>query len=243
MTRASDRCLAIAGIADEIQSLSGSSYVAGLWRQNLETALLWRAMVDPGLRDSNDRMRSTTYTAPSWSWLSYDHSIMWVGWREANKEVLLEIVDIALELHDNNLFGPFKSGHIRARGMLSRITWHPGTRPVDFGNAPVGEIRSIRGRSCKISALHMDEPVETERKIFCVPIIRSRELRPSTLGIGQLGGLVLARTGAVPHEYRRIGMSKVCDDQPNHTQVLRLLQYRLQKRKWRALAKTTFTIV
>ena len=246
LTQPSDKCLAIAGIADEFHSLSETSYVAGLWRESLELGLLWRALVLPDFNGSENRLfrgRATTYTAPSWSWLSYGSDIEWFPFHEAHQEILLEIVDIALELHNNNKFGPFKSGHVRARGMLSPVTWHPDTRPVQPGDSLIGEIRSIRGHSCNINALYMDEGTETEHEIFCVPIVRSREARQPKAGRGELFGLILARTGAEPHEYRRIGMFKLCNDQPNHHQVLRLLQYRLRKRKWRALAKSTFTIV
>lgn len=41
LTRPSDRLVAIAGIAQEVQSLLGDEYVAGFWRSRLPFGLLW----------------------------------------------------------------------------------------------------------------------------------------------------------------------------------------------------------
>ena len=242
LTKSSDKCLAIAGIADEIQSRSGSSYVAGLWRQSLELELLWQV---PHFRNNAIRQtgkRSATYIAPSWSWLSFDGRVVsfrvrWV------KEILLEVVDLEMDVCNGSCFGPFKSGHLRARGMLSPATWQPDTRSVRPAGSPlIGEILSIRGRSCIIRNVWMDVATEAQRNVFYVPV--------ATAGYEKISGLVLAKTGNGRNEYRRIGIFKVDIDNPytkwdsrNSRRFFRLLQHRPHKRKWRRLSKTTFTIV
>ncbi len=243
LTKSSDKCLAIAGIADEIQSRSGSSYVAGLWRQNLELELLWQVLNYSSDAIRQTGKRSATYVAPSWSWLSFDGQVYsarfwWV------KEILLEIVDLEIELCDGSCFGPFKGGHLRARGMLSPATWQPETRNVRPAGSPlVGEILSIRGHSCIISGVRMDVATEAQRNVFCVPVAKA--------GYKIISGLVLAKTSKGRNEYRRIGMFIVDIDDfdlqkwdsRNGRRFFRLLQYRPYKRKWRRLPKTTFTIV
>jgi hypothetical protein len=70
LTLAEDRLSAIAGIAGELQQVWKDDYLAGMWKSCLIQQLC--RYVD--YSDSNDtqRQRSTTYLAPTWSWLSVD---------------------------------------------------------------------------------------------------------------------------------------------------------------------------
>ncbi|KAF2736029.1 HET-domain-containing protein, partial [Polyplosphaeria fusca] len=64
LTKAKDRVIAFAGIAQAIQNLSGFVYLAGLWRESLPLGLLW------GFKQSGTIRESGVETAPSWSWFS-----------------------------------------------------------------------------------------------------------------------------------------------------------------------------
>jgi len=67
LTFEKDRLPAIAGIAKVVGSLTGYSYKAGLWDEDLIRGLAWsvRSFIN-GLEVS----RSSDYVAPSWSWAS-----------------------------------------------------------------------------------------------------------------------------------------------------------------------------
>ncbi|KAF3067289.1 hypothetical protein GL218_08627 [Daldinia childiae] len=85
LTRQSDKLVAISGVARWIheQEVSlrinksswnepkGDEYLAGLWRKNIETQLLWY-VIRPNTKadDEYRRARPGEYLAPSWSWAS-----------------------------------------------------------------------------------------------------------------------------------------------------------------------------
>ena len=122
LTKFSDKCFALSGIADEAQSLFGGTYIAGLWRENFEAQLLW--YIDPSRNEvptAASYKRPTTYGAPSWSWLSVDGPISLE--LRGIPYIVLEVIDIETELSNNNPFGTIKSGWIQARGWLSAGTW------------------------------------------------------------------------------------------------------------------------
>jgi hypothetical protein len=76
LTKDTDRLIAIAGIADGLQSHSSKQYVAGLWKDQLPITLLWfvRTYFDPPNEDEVLRSqlpdRPSEMIAPSWSWAS-----------------------------------------------------------------------------------------------------------------------------------------------------------------------------
>jgi hypothetical protein len=64
LTFQSDRLVAIAGLAQEIQAQSGYTYWAGIWAEDVHMGLLWR-MFGVG-------KNPMSYIAPSWSWASLE---------------------------------------------------------------------------------------------------------------------------------------------------------------------------
>jgi hypothetical protein len=81
LTFKSDRLLAISAIAQQIQHLTDDEYLAGHWRSNLLSSLLWYCYADaspPSRRtlprpqglESLDIKTHSNYVAPSWSWAS-----------------------------------------------------------------------------------------------------------------------------------------------------------------------------
>ncbi len=66
LTRESDRPYAVAGLARRIQEVSGDTYLAGLWLEDLPRGLLW---IGIPLWSETARRRPGI---PSWSWMSRD---------------------------------------------------------------------------------------------------------------------------------------------------------------------------
>ncbi|KAK3681732.1 heterokaryon incompatibility protein-domain-containing protein, partial [Podospora appendiculata] len=71
LTKASDKLMAIAGMAREIQRQTGSVWAAGLWGDILLPSLLWMPGAAAGLR----RPACPRERAPSWSWAAWDGSV------------------------------------------------------------------------------------------------------------------------------------------------------------------------
>jgi len=76
LTYATDKLPALAGIAAYMEEAVQLRYLAGIWDNDLESGLAWRALEsEPGLRASGGR-ETEIYTrvpgAPSWSWASVE---------------------------------------------------------------------------------------------------------------------------------------------------------------------------
>ena len=69
LTIASDKLIAIPGVARYLHTVIEDEYYAGLWRSDLMTQLLWRV-------SKRDGVRPDCYRAPSWSWASLDGQIV-----------------------------------------------------------------------------------------------------------------------------------------------------------------------
>jgi Heterokaryon incompatibility protein (HET) len=65
LTYSEDKMVAISGLAQHIKFQTNREYVAGLWREGLESQLCWR-------RRDPRQQRPPLYRAPTWSWASID---------------------------------------------------------------------------------------------------------------------------------------------------------------------------
>ena len=80
MTFPEDKLPALSGIAAEVQQVTGSKYLAGLWRDSLIPSLLWTRLYTSKL-GNEFFVRAKGDAAPSWSWAScdgvikYDHNL------------------------------------------------------------------------------------------------------------------------------------------------------------------------
>ncbi|KAI0188503.1 heterokaryon incompatibility protein-domain-containing protein [Xylaria flabelliformis] len=138
LTIQSDKLVAISGVARWIHWQTAHSenmnvYLAGLWRENLQSQLLWRVVV-PG-----KNTQPTQYLAPSWSWASTNQP---VEYRAASNvddtnnpscelTALIDIVEAETELlakHDN--FGQVTGGTLQIEFKvifsLNTQDWKPG---------------------------------------------------------------------------------------------------------------------
>lgn len=106
LTYTKDKLVAIGGLARAVQMNTKDSYLAGLWRKDLEYQLLWNVI--DGVR------RITPYTAPTWSWASLEGSISTSTIPENPEGSLhVEVVDAYVELATTDPFGEVKGGIIR----------------------------------------------------------------------------------------------------------------------------------
>ena len=191
-TRLSDRCVAFAGIAEELQATTQRDYVAGLWQQDLITELLWT--VDTFQYPKDSPARSQSYLAPSWSWLSLDRAVrlqVFLG-TVINK---MTVISVWVESVTENRFGAVKHGIISARGALV-----PAICTADNASWCFGSIGSeMIGEASSFSAINIDEGYieEPDRYLYCLPILKKHA--------GRLHGLLVVPTFQVNAQYRRIG--------------------------------------
>ncbi|CAJ0551484.1 Ff.00g114140.m01.CDS01 [Fusarium sp. VM40] len=77
LTRVSDKLPAIAGVADIIQRITGSEYLAGLWLSDIYLGLLWRRA--PG------HLPQMNTVAPSFSWASINGEVDYSCFRNGKR--------------------------------------------------------------------------------------------------------------------------------------------------------------
>ncbi|OIW27818.1 hypothetical protein CONLIGDRAFT_682834 [Coniochaeta ligniaria NRRL 30616] len=71
LTYAKDRLVAISGVAKWTQEHTGDEYLAGMWRADLDIALLWMTRE----KGSAPTIAPAQYIAPSWSWASVNKGV------------------------------------------------------------------------------------------------------------------------------------------------------------------------
>jgi hypothetical protein len=125
LTRPTDKLIAISGIAKSFADITGQKYVAGMWHESLEYALMWknsnfaRYKVDDPLFSS-----PTTWCAPSWSWASVDAPTDFL--RSDRTHLLISVQDVVLIHATDDKMGLLTGGWLDLRGALKlmRISRH-----------------------------------------------------------------------------------------------------------------------
>ena len=118
LTNEEDKLIALSGVAQRVQKLTGWRYLAGLWDETLFSDLLWNL-------DGDAKGRKRSYVAPTWSWAAVDGQITSrhsTGAR--NWERLIEIKSVDTEPHplDKAGTGQVFSGVLTITGALMKVT-------------------------------------------------------------------------------------------------------------------------
>jgi len=116
LTSGGDKLVAVAGIVDRLEALSGDRCYAGLWRSEMPGCLVW--LPEWGTEDQDAQLvrqhgipnEPVEWRAPSWSWASRDGALEYpkcpfVGTSKSLTHA--EILDISLEREPN---GRIKAG-------------------------------------------------------------------------------------------------------------------------------------
>ncbi|TVY38125.1 Dehydrogenase [Lachnellula subtilissima] len=204
LTFAKDKMIAISGIAQKAFEENGDQYLAGLWRKDMETQLLW-CQQSPGRR----LLSGSEYRAPSWSWASVDEKgfvhyspksegtkyayyahVLGANVVPAGKEEFGELVGGELQM----------SYSVMLAGELNKIQggdWDG----IDFSYYEV-EINSPEDKKERFR-VYPDSDELDGRDIYLLPVLE-------TLGTGKynkrnLKGLIVLPTGGKKGEYSRAG--------------------------------------
>ncbi|KAF9735961.1 heterokaryon incompatibility protein [Paraphaeosphaeria minitans] len=122
LTVSRDKLIALSGIAQSFSEVTQCEYIAGMWKEHLESQLLWQ--VNELYRDGvfENPAHRDTLRAPSFSWAAIDtpHGITYgevtnYG-RDRQKELLFEVIGIRVDIDDpDNPFGLIKSSQLRIK--------------------------------------------------------------------------------------------------------------------------------
>ncbi|PQE03565.1 heterokaryon incompatibility -domain-containing protein [Rutstroemia sp. NJR-2017a BVV2] len=184
-----DRLVALSAIASEFQRIAGyHQYLAGLWRDNLPSSLMW--IVDPSIGQAL-RPRPSTYVAPSWSWASTNGTVAFGHSNWSDDKPRAEILRCETMLKDPvQLTGEVVSGFLEIRGPLREAAWAaPSTLLMthDPTSEPVGKV-------------WMDANEEKPRVVYCLRLYTKT-------------GLVLV-PGKPDGPFTRIGTFEIYDEGP-----------------------------
>ncbi|MDI1489556.1 MAG: hypothetical protein OHK93_000753 [Ramalina farinacea] len=222
LTKPSDKLAAFSGIASMVfKALASSSdeYLAGIWKPNLLSELLWErdgdqeAPYDPEL-----------YIAPTWLWASLNGAFRDSGYIEMSLELNgltrqdqwhCEVLD-AQVTPVADIFGPVKADNMTLKTWLCRIEiWSPKERTFrSIMRESDWNISAINGVAASYSGMiSIDHPTPEIRRFsvllsfYFVPV-RSIYREGQTCRIS-LEGLLLKRTGKRQGQYYRDGLLRL----------------------------------
>jgi hypothetical protein len=122
-TKATDRLIAVAGLAHHAANTIKSRYIAGLWENHVLEGLLWEQHAD-----FMDMELSKTHCAPSWSWASWQGGTRWKSLGEGHENFVpgCEFVRAHTDLWSNDPCCGVKSGALVLRSHVIEIVLEEG---------------------------------------------------------------------------------------------------------------------
>ena len=216
LTVGSDKLPAISGIASKIRKATHSDYMAGLWRGNLASDLLWSA--SSPVSTTAARFALETWRAPSFSWASLDTAVTHTQLDDEERDTFkatITLLTVAIKPKGMNPLGTLSDASITIRGPvttaslcaeLNRGEWTyvliiKGTSTIRIApdcllvNTNVkhedgGERKSVR-------RAQSDDPVEAfHAPVWCLTVARYDSL---------VTGLVLGVSERSPEAWERLG--------------------------------------
>lgn len=189
LTYANDKLIAISGVAREIQQQTHDSYVAGLWRNDMEAQLCWYTTSSP-----MPRRKTRTYIAPSWSWAALDTRVRCFVRGLSYLSELICVVDVEVEHTGPDPLGAINKATVRIRCYgLHRARFDMSNRKLLFP----GNKGSIAGALFPDTI--PDDGEEPLQDVLLLPVFESFGNRAA------ITGLVLQRADPEKGVYRRVG--------------------------------------
>ncbi|MDI1487504.1 MAG: hypothetical protein OHK93_006774 [Ramalina farinacea] len=163
LTFASDKMIALSGVADEFRSVCNKPYVAGLFDNGfLIEQLMWQRTGGQQM-SGQPATRSSVYRAPSWSWLSLDARISCPVMFESSQ---IEILQVKIDLiNERNPTGPVRQGILSIRGQL-KLIYLQATSGARKGFDVTDEVGARIGRM----RVNFDTESDKEIQVYCMPV-------------------------------------------------------------------------
>ncbi len=128
LTKGEDKLVVISGIAKRMQGLLHDEYLAGLWRKDLPSQLLWFVIGDEPAKSLPSRPRP--YRAPSWSWASVDAEV--IGVYAKYDGLFVTVLDAGVTPVGADSTGQIKDGFIRLNGRIFPAELDPMLNGIHF---------------------------------------------------------------------------------------------------------------
>ncbi|KFA66596.1 hypothetical protein S40285_08277 [Stachybotrys chlorohalonatus IBT 40285] len=178
LTIATDRILAISGVAEKYGSLMECRYLAGIWETSACLDLLW--MPYPGFEmGTHLKPRPTSYQGPTFSWVSIQAPISYFPTTQIGHDVRKEIIDRAIDPHTSN-------SHQRLLpAMLRLATLQSHTVSPLFPESPYGAVKpkaayiTVQGRTLLARMQPHPHPDRNDYRYANAAYIDSRHNLPS----------------------------------------------------------------
>lgn len=230
LTKPTDKLIALGGIAKIMSRriLNGrdEDYIAGMWRDNLESQLLWR--VDPAVKKDgtfdfhSDRPGMDEYRAPSFSWAAIDAErgikcadVSDFG-QDVAKDLMIKIENVLLKHKTTDKFGLLSpGGFLELKGVLKRVIITDSTTTLWPRNGYTryhwqlvrnGEVLDEPYKMIYLDAPFSDQKniLGPSRGVYCLPVCRDRSADPK-----ELICLLLQAIAGIPNTFKRIGLTKI----------------------------------
>jgi hypothetical protein len=134
LTNPNDKLIAISGIAKLFANVTGQTYIAGMWRESLEHALVWKNLDRRTYNvDGTTFPQPKTWRAPSWSWASVDGPVEFC--QHTGNRSLISVQDVVLTHATGDEMGLLTGGWLDLRGALKpmHISYDGNTRLAHGG--------------------------------------------------------------------------------------------------------------
>ncbi len=224
LTVASDKLAAFSGIARMVHKVLKSpkeDYLAGLWRPELLTELLWEKYSDDDV-EMTHRTCSSQYIAPSWSWASFDGPI----WHLIEAKVKSQIYKShdhfvhakileAKTFPNSDDYGPVNGGFLTIRGSVGyvELVSSPRDSVNHFSREwktsfTQGFFLTHRWSKASLDNASYTRSLPSTKHSFCFMPMLSW-ITGSERFDSELSGLLLENTADSDHHYRRSGVLRL----------------------------------
>ncbi|KAF2787707.1 HET-domain-containing protein [Melanomma pulvis-pyrius CBS 109.77] len=216
LTYATDKLVAISGLARQIQKQTRDQYVAGMWREDLEFQLCWSHTWMPR------RTISDSYIAPTWSWANTDSRVdIAIAERfnetKENTFLWIKILHVHLQHSGPDPFGQLSGASLHLScDCLLYVFLRRGPLDEDYmvlNHESIECIISLDGRESDFT--------KGLQVAYALPVFGDS----SSSGIT---GLLLEPTGLKTGQYRRIGQFRFWNSELSESFELALTGYPYQ---------------
>lgn len=194
LTVATDKLIALSGIAKVMARALGDKYIAGLWETSFITDLFWLGSSDRrGLRP-----RPSPYRAPSWSWASSDGRVslpLVIDEQTQHLKLLIDIAICEIESTTDDSFGLVTKSLLRLSGPLATMQLAP---------KPNGEWLVFFDGTWWDDEVRLDitlDCIPSTHKLHCLPLF----LDNHQVTIWNMSCLLLEPSGNCSGQFRRVG--------------------------------------
>jgi hypothetical protein len=123
-----DRYLALGGIIEEMQRVTGDTYIAGVWKSDIASSLAWfrgeNVVENAAPYSSPGRLPYSPPNHPFWYWITRFCPVRRMGvYEDANKDKRVELLSWSVKLADESApFGHVEGAELEILGCMIQTT-------------------------------------------------------------------------------------------------------------------------